>query len=146
MTTPHWVPKVEPGLNFTSNAITVYRTSIRWARVLLRGGQVDSLMREMKGCWPSPQSSIKICKLAVTLHRKTPPEKSIVGVATKILLRRITRLVHPNKYQNGGPRLFYIPLVSNTLIRRCIESIDNKDIRDQRAMPRLIIHLSLSMP
>ena len=97
------------------------------------------LMQGMKGCWPSPQSSTEICKLAVTLHRKTLPEKSMVGVERKTLLRRIARLVHPDIHLNAGPRLFYIALASNTLIQRCMESIDNKDIQDQRAMPRLII-------
>ena len=96
-------------------------------------------MQGMKGCWPSPQSSTEIRKLAVTLHRKTLPEKSMVGVERKTLLRRIARLVHPDIHLNAGPRLFYIALASNTLIQRCMESIDNKDIQDQRAMPRLII-------
>ena len=48
-------------------------------------------------------------------------------------------MVHPDKYQSTGPRLFYIAVASNTLIQRCMEYIDNKDIQDHRAMPRLII-------
>ena len=128
MKIPHWVAEVEVGLAIMSPAITVYRTSIRWVRAKLREGQADILMQCMKGCWPSPQSSAQIFKLAVTLHGAILPEKSMFGSATKTLLRRITRMVHPDKYQSAGPRLFYIALVSNTLIQRWMESVDNEDI------------------
>ena len=63
----------------------------------------------------------------------------MVGVATETLLSRISKKVHPDKYQCAGPRLFYIALASNTLIQRCMQSIDNKDIQDQRAMPRIVV-------
>ena len=52
MAIPHWVPKVEPGFDITSNAITVYRTCICWARASLRGGQVD-----MMSCHPRSRSA-----------------------------------------------------------------------------------------
>ena len=96
MTIPHWVAEVEAGLNITPPAITVYRTSIRWAHATLREGQTDILMQGMKGCWPSSQNSAQICKLAVTLHREILPEKSMVGAATKTLLRRWCYMIDIN--------------------------------------------------
>ena len=94
----------------------------------LREGQVDILMKGMKGCWPSWDSSAQICALGISLHASIHPGVPMAGVATKPLFLGIAKKVHPDKYQCAGPRLFYIALTSNTLIQRCMQSIDNKDI------------------
>ena len=93
-------------------------------------------MKRMKGCLPSTDSSAQIRELSVSLHTAILPEMPMVRIATKTLIRRISKKVHPDKYQCAGPRLFYIALASNTLIQQCMQSIENKDIQDQRAMPR----------
>ena len=122
----------------TSPAITVYRLSAKWARTTLRNGQADLLMKGMKGCWPSRDCSIQIRDLAISLHHAVAPGETLNGVRTKTLLGRIAKRVHLDKYQSAGPRLFYIALAGNTLIQRCMQSIDNTNIQDQRAMPHII--------
>ena len=97
MTIPHWVPVVEPGFDVTSPAITVYRSCILWVRTTLWNGQADILMKGMKGCWPSLDSSTHIRELAVSLHIAILPEMPMVGVATKTLLKRISQKVNPDK-------------------------------------------------
>ena len=77
--------------------------------------------------------------MVILLHAAVAPGVPMAGVGTKTLLRMTVRKVHPDRYQSAGPQLFYIALASNTLIQRCMQSIDNTDIQDQRAMPRIVV-------